>query len=57
MCWKDSVRAVAELSKGTSVGRKKIDRFASVQVSRVRLRVGRSAAEPLIRSLAVFYAP
>ena len=46
-----------ELSKGTSVGRKRIDRFASVQVQRVRLRVGRSAAEPLIRSLAVFYAP
>jgi alpha-L-fucosidase len=46
-----------ELSKGTSVGRKKIDRFGPVQVQRVRLRVGRSAAEPLIRSLAVFYAP
>jgi alpha-L-fucosidase len=46
-----------ELSKGISVGRKRIDRFASVQLQRVRLRVGRSVAEPLIRSLAVFYAP
>lgn len=46
-----------ELSKGTSVGRKKIDRFAPVPVQRVRLRVTQSAAEPLIRSLAVFYTP
>jgi alpha-L-fucosidase len=46
-----------ELSKGISVGRKRIDRFASVQVQRVRLRFDKSAAEPLIRSLAVFYAP
>ncbi len=46
-----------ELSKGTSVGRKKIAPFAPVQVQRVRLRVGSSATEPLIRSLAVFYAP
>jgi hypothetical protein len=43
-----------ELSKGTSVGRKKIDRFRPVQVNRVRLRVTRFAAEPLIRRLAVF---
>ena len=44
-----------ELKKGTSVGRKKIDLFRPVQVSRVRLRVTRSAAEPLMRSFAVFY--
>ena len=43
-----------ELGKGTSVGRKKIDQFSPVQVSRMRLRVTQSAAEPLIRSLAVF---
>jgi alpha-L-fucosidase len=43
-----------ELSRGTSVGRKKIERFRSAQVSRVRLRVTRFAAEPLIRRLAVF---
>ncbi len=43
-----------ELSQGTSVGRKKIDRFRPVEVSRVRLRITRFAAEPIIRSLAVF---
>jgi hypothetical protein len=44
-----------ELSKGLSVGRKKIDRFRLSQVSRVRLRVTKSAADPIIRSLAVFH--
>jgi len=44
-----------ELTKGTSVGRKKIDLFRPAQVSRVRLRVTRFAAEPIIRSLAVCY--
>jgi alpha-L-fucosidase len=43
-----------ELSRGTSVGRKKIDRFHPAQVAKVRLRATRSAAEPLIRRLAVF---
>lgn len=43
-----------ELSRGTSVGRKKIDRFRPVEVSRVRLRVTRFAAEPIIRRLAIF---
>jgi hypothetical protein len=44
-----------DLCRGSAVGRKKIDRFRPVEVSRVRLRVTRSAAEPLIRSLAVFH--
>lgn len=44
-----------ELSRGTSVGRKKIDRFRPVAAARVRLRVTRCAAEPLIRRLAVFH--
>ena len=44
-----------ELSRGTSVGRKKIDLFRPVQISQVRLRVTKSAAEPLIRRLAAFY--
>ncbi|MHB8968898.1 MAG: alpha-L-fucosidase [Pirellulaceae bacterium] len=43
------------LSKGTSVGRMKIDLFRPVNVTQVRLRVTQSAAEPLIRSLATFY--
>lgn len=44
-----------ELSRGTSVGRKKIDRFRVAQVNRVRLRATRAAAEPIIRRLAVFH--
>ena len=43
-----------ELKQGTSVGRKKIDLFRPVQASRVRLRVTRAAAEPIIRNLAAF---
>lgn len=46
-----------ELRHGTSVGRKKIDVFRPTLVSRVRLRVTRSAAEPIIRSLAAFHVP
>jgi alpha-L-fucosidase len=44
-----------ELSQGTSVGRRKIDRFRPAQVGRVRLRVTRFAAEPIIRCLAAFH--
>ena len=44
-----------ELSRGTSVGRKKIDLFRPVEVSQMRLRVTKCAAEPRIRSLATFY--
>lgn len=44
-----------ELKQGTSVGRKKIDLFRPVHVSRVRLRVTRAAAEPIIRSFAAVY--
>ncbi len=39
---------------GTAIGHKRIQRFAPVEVSAVRLRVIRSAAEPQIRKLAVF---
>jgi alpha-L-fucosidase len=42
------------LCEGTAIGHKKIDRFASVEASKVRLRVTRSAAEPRIRRLAAF---
>ena len=44
-----------ELKSGTSVGRKKIDLFRPAQVSRVRLRVTKHAAEPLVRSFAAVY--
>ncbi len=44
------------LSAGSSVGRKKIDVFRPTQVEKVRLRITQAAADPIIRSLAVFYA-
>ncbi len=44
-----------QLQQGTSVGRKKIERFPPTQVNRVRLRVTRFAAEPIIRRLAAFH--
>ncbi len=43
-----------ELCKGTAIGHKRIDQFAPVEVSKVRLRVVKSSAEPLIRRLAAF---
>ncbi len=43
-----------ELVRGESIGHKKIDRFAPVTVSAVRLRAVRSAARPIIRKLAVY---
>jgi alpha-L-fucosidase len=39
---------------GQSVGHKRIEQFAPAAVSAVRLRIGKSIAEPLIRRLAVF---
>lgn len=42
------------LCRGTSIGHKKIDRFAPVEVAKVRWHAVRSAAEPRIRRLAVF---
>jgi len=44
-----------ELCRGTAVGHKKIDRFPPVQVSKIRLRVRRSADRPQIRNLAAYW--
>ncbi|WP_299577980.1 alpha-L-fucosidase [uncultured Sunxiuqinia sp.] len=44
-----------ELTKGISVGRKKIDYFDDVEVERLRLVVTKAAAEPLIRSFSVYH--
>jgi len=44
------------LSQGSHVGRKRIDRFPDVTVSRLRLRVTRSVGEPLIRCFQAFRA-
>lgn len=43
-----------EICQGTAIGHKKIDRFKPVEVSRVRLRCTKTAAEPLIRRFAVY---
>jgi len=43
------------VSRGQSIGHKRIDEFPDTEVSQVRLVVDQSAAEPLIRRLAVFY--
>jgi alpha-L-fucosidase len=42
------------LATGSAVGRMKIDCFPETLVSKIRLRVTKSAAKPLIRKLAVF---
>lgn len=44
-----------ELCRGQSVGRKKIDYFDDVEVSKIRLNVTKSVNEPVIRKLSVFY--
>jgi len=43
-----------ELCKGVIIGHKRIHRFEPVEVSQVRLRCLDSAAEPIIRKLAVY---
>ena len=44
-----------ELCKGLSVGRKKIDYFPAVEISKIRLKVLKSVGDPLIRSLSAYY--
>jgi len=44
-----------ELCSGQSIGRKKIDYFPEVEVSKIRLIVSKSVNEPLVRSLAAYY--
>ena len=44
-----------ELLEGQSIGRKKIDYFPDVEVSKIRLTATKSVNEPLIRSMAVYY--
>ena len=42
------------IAKGSAIGHKKIDRFDPIKVSKVRLRVLKAAAKPVIRKLAVY---
>ncbi|MBT4410970.1 MAG: sulfatase-like hydrolase/transferase, partial [Bacteroidetes bacterium] len=44
-----------ELYKGQSVGRKKIDFFPDVEISKIRIKALNSIGEPLIRSLSAYY--
>jgi alpha-L-fucosidase len=44
-----------EVCRGTAIGHKKIDQFKPVETSRLRLRIEKSAAEPIIRRFAAFY--
>jgi len=44
-----------ELHRGQSIGRKKIDYFDEVTVSRIRLNIIKNKGEPLIRSMAAYY--
>ncbi len=43
-----------KICEGTSVGHKRIEQFDAVETSRIRLRVTKSVAEPIIRKLAVY---
>ena len=43
------------LCAGQSVGHKRIQRFAATEVSKVRVRAMQFAAEPIIRTLAVYH--
>ena len=43
-----------ELSRGSSIGHKKIDRFAPMMCSKLRFRCTKSLAEPIIRRFAAY---
>ena len=43
-----------QIAEGTAIGHKKIDRFEAIKVSKIRLRITKAAATPLIRKLAVY---
>ncbi|MCK5729719.1 MAG: alpha-L-fucosidase [Draconibacterium sp.] len=44
-----------ELCKGQSVGRKKIDYFDEIEISKIRLTITKSVNEPVIRKLSAYY--
>jgi len=45
-----------ELTKGVSLGRKKIDYFDEIEVEQLRLIITQAVAKPLIRSFSAYYA-
>lgn len=44
-----------ELTRGKSIGRKKIDYFPETEVSKIRLKTRKSVGKPIIRSLSAYY--
>ena len=44
-----------KLCEGQSVGRKKIDYFPEIEVSKVRMTIDKAVGEPLIRSISAHY--
>ena len=44
-----------ELNTGQSIGRKKIDYFNDVELSKIRLTITKHVNEPIIRSLSTYY--
>ncbi|MCG8310734.1 MAG: alpha-L-fucosidase, partial [Cytophagales bacterium] len=44
-----------ELTKGISVGRKKIDYFDTIEVEQLKLMISKSVAEPIIRSFSAYF--
>jgi len=44
-----------ELYRGKSIGRKKIDYFEEINLSKIRLNVIESSGKPIIRSIAAYY--
>jgi len=44
-----------KLCSGQSVGRKKVDYFDEVEISKIRLNVTKSVNEPIIRKLSAYY--
>jgi alpha-L-fucosidase len=43
--------------KGTTIGRKKIAVFPSIQTNQIRLRITASKAIPLLRDLSAYHLP
>ena len=50
-------KAWRPVAKGTTIGHKKLDRFADVTASKVRLTIVKSRACPAIRAFGLFRAP
>jgi alpha-L-fucosidase len=44
-----------KLCSGQSIGRKKIDYFDEIEVSKIRLNITKSVNEPVVRKLSAFY--